>query len=87
VWSTDVYGYDLLAVGDPSTDGYDIDYPIQNYSKRYSRRTGYLNNIDEPNPYNTSSSTRAPRTQPDGVQDFYIIHLSSSLDAKTQGTL
>ncbi len=91
VWNSDVYGYDLLAYGDPSTDGMDIDYPIPNVpgtSKQYAKRTGYLNNTDERNPYNPSSNPPLqPRTIPDGVADFYIIHLSSTQDAKPQGIL
>jgi len=87
VWSHDVAGYDLLGYGDPSTDGMDIDYPIDgSWLKEYGKRTGYLNNIAERNPYN-SDNNYEPRTVPDGVPDFYIIHLSSSQDAKAQGVL
>ncbi len=88
VWNSDVYGYDLLAFGDPSTDGMDIDYsiPPSGWSKRHAKRTGYLNNTPERNPYNASNNLE-PRTQPDGIPDFYIIHLSSSQDAKPQGIL
>jgi prepilin-type N-terminal cleavage/methylation domain-containing protein len=85
VWSHDVAGYDLLGYGDPSTSGMDIDYPIAgSWYKDYAKRTGYLNNTDEPNPYNAANSY-ATRTQPDGIPDYYIIHLSSSQDAKPQG--
>ncbi len=85
VWSTDVYGYDLLAFGDPKTDGYDIDYdiPPQGWWKEHGKRTGYINNIDQRNPYNPPSLEE--RVQPDGIPDFYIIFLSSSLDSKPQG--
>jgi len=88
VWSHDVAGYDLLGYGDPSTDGMDIDYSITGGSwyKTHAKRTGYINNTPEPNPYNPSNN-REPRTVPDGVPDFYIIHLSSSQDAKPQGVL
>jgi hypothetical protein len=86
VWSHDVAGYDLLGYGDPSTSGMDIDYPIVSTSwyKDYAKRTGYLNNVGEPNPYNAANSYN-PRIQPDGIPDYYIIHLSSSEDAKPQG--
>jgi prepilin-type N-terminal cleavage/methylation domain-containing protein len=86
VWSHDVAGYDLLGFGDPSTSGMDIDYPIppSGWQKDYCKRTGYLNNTPEPNPYNATNNY-ATRTQPDGIPDFYIIHLSSSQDAKPQG--
>ena len=88
VWSHDVSGYDLLGYGDPSTDGMDIDYPITGGSwyKDYAKRTGYLNNVSEPNPYNAANNYE-PRTVPDGIPDYYIIHLSSSQDAKAQGVL
>jgi hypothetical protein len=85
VWSHDVAGYDLLGYGDPSTSGMDIDYPIAgSWYKDYAKRTGYLNNVPESNPYNAGNAY-APRTQPDGIPDYYIIHLSSSQDAKPQG--
>jgi prepilin-type N-terminal cleavage/methylation domain-containing protein len=89
VWSHDVAGYDLMGYGDPSTDGMDIDYsiPPNGWGKTHAKRTGYINNVQEPNPYNTDSTTREPRTAPDGVPDFYIIHLSSSQDAKPQGVI
>ena len=85
VWSHDVAGYDLLGYGDPSTDGMDIDYSIATSYKDHAKRTGYLNNIQEPNPYNPPG--REYRSAPDGVPDFYIIHLSSSQDAKPQGVI
>jgi prepilin-type N-terminal cleavage/methylation domain-containing protein len=86
VWSHDVAGYDLLGYGDPSTTGMDVDYPIPAVSwyKDYAKRTGYLNNVPESNPYNAANNYN-PRTQPDGIPDYYIIHLSSSQDAKPQG--
>jgi hypothetical protein len=86
VWSHDVAGYDLLGYGDPSTNGMDVDYPIPAVSwyKDYAKRTGYLNNVPESNPYNAANNYN-PRTQPDGIPDYYIIHLSSSQDAKPQG--
>lgn len=86
VWSHDVAGYDLLAFGDPSTDGMDIDYPIATNYKDYAARTGYLNNVPEPNPHNAEDDYK-PRTIPDGIPDYYIIHLSSSQDAKPQGII
>ncbi len=85
VWSHDVVGYDLLAVGDESTNGMDIDYSISGGGAKINgKRTGYLNNVSEPNPYN-SANDYEPRTVPDGIPDYYIIHLSSSQDAKPQG--
>ena len=85
VWSADVAGYDLLAFGDPGTDGMDIDYAISTSYKDYPKRTGYLNNVDERNPHNPPDYDA--RTTPDGVPDFYIIHLSSSQDAKPEGVI
>lgn len=89
VWSHDVAGYDLLAVGDPSTDGMDIDYSISGGGyKDNGKRTGYLNNVSEPNPYNIGGGANyEPRAVPDGIPDYYIIHLSSSQDAKPQGII
>jgi len=89
VWSHDVAGYDLLGYGDPTTDGMDIDYPVPgSWYKDYGKRTGYLNNVDEPNPYNIGGGhDYEPRVIPDGIPDYYIIHLSSSQDAKPQGVL
>jgi prepilin-type N-terminal cleavage/methylation domain-containing protein len=85
VWSHDVVGYDLLGYGDVATAGMDIDYSLLAGSYYHNgARTGYLNNTPEPNPYN-SGNNYAPRTQPDGIPDYYIIHLSSSQDAKPQG--
>jgi type II secretory pathway pseudopilin PulG len=87
VWSSDVAGYDLLAYGDPTTDGLDLDWPVAgSWWKDYAKRTGYLNNVDERNPYN-STGNYEERTIPDGIPDFYIIHLSSSQDAKPQGVV
>lgn len=87
VWSHDVEGYDLLGYGDPTTEGMDIDYSVSGgSSKRNGKRTGYLNNTQEPNPYN-SGNAYAPRTVADGIPDYYIIHLSSAQDAKAQGVL
>jgi hypothetical protein len=86
VWSNDVLGYDLLAIGDPSTDGMDIDWSISaGTAHRHGNRTGYINFTDERNPYNPP--TLEPRTQQDGVADFYIIHLSSSQDAKPENVV
>ncbi|OGK12366.1 MAG: hypothetical protein A2Y63_03465 [Candidatus Riflebacteria bacterium RBG_13_59_9] len=95
VWSHDVAGYDLLAYGDPKTEGLDIDYPGYSGSKTYGWRTGYLNNTNEPNPYNPSGRPGAPYFEgtyethrvADGIPDYYIIHLSSIQDAKTEGVL
>ena len=89
VWSHDVAGYDLLGYGDPKTEGMDIDYaiPPRSWYKDYAKRTGYLNNVPEPNPYNTASSLREPRRTPDGIPDYYIIYLSSSQDAKPEGVI
>ncbi len=87
VWSMDVEGYDLLAYGDPTSEGFDIDYSISGGSQKINgKRTGYLNNVPEPNPYNAANAY-APRTVPDGKPDYYIIHLSSAQDAKAQGVL
>ncbi len=87
VWSHDVEGYDLLGYGDPTTEGMDIDYSVSGGGyKNNGKRTGYLNNVQEPNPYN-SANAYAPRVVADGIPDFYIIHLSSAQDAKAQGVL
>ena len=85
VWSSDVAGYDLLAFGDPRTKGLDIDWTVTggSWSKTYGKRTGYINNTIERNPYNPPNYDA--RTVPDGIPDFYILHLSSSQDAKPQG--
>ena len=85
VWSSDVAGYDLLAYGDPKTDGLDIDWDVTggSWTKVHGKRTGYLNNVDERNPYNPPNYDA--RSVPDGIPDFYILYLSSSQDAKPQG--
>ena len=88
VWSLDVAGYDLLAVGSTRTKGQDLDNSVMSGS-HHRWRTGYLTLGQERNPWIQAGDSRYPnvldfdeRPYSDGVWDYYIIHLGSGMDKR-----
>jgi prepilin-type N-terminal cleavage/methylation domain-containing protein len=87
VFSLEVSGYDLLAVGSVRTKGQDLDTSIKPDGLHHESRTGYLTLGQEKNPWiragdypNVEDYDERPYS--DSVQDYIIIHLASGMDKK-----
>jgi prepilin-type N-terminal cleavage/methylation domain-containing protein len=87
VFSLEVSGYDLTAVGSIRTKGQDLDNSIKPDGTNAEGRTGYLTLGQEKNPWvqagdYPNSNDYDERPYSDSVQDYIIIHLGSGMDKK-----
>jgi hypothetical protein len=86
VFSLEVAGYDLVAIGSIRTKGQDLDISlVQNPWHLF--RSGYLVMGQERNPYVLANmfpgvGNYGERPRGDGIPDMYIIHLGSGMDKK-----
>jgi prepilin-type N-terminal cleavage/methylation domain-containing protein len=86
VFSLEVSGYDLTAVGSVRTRGQDLDKSLLS-GNYHECRTGYLTLGQEKNPWVKAGdypgvADFGERPYSDSVQDYIIIHLGSGMDKK-----
>jgi prepilin-type N-terminal cleavage/methylation domain-containing protein len=87
VFSYEVSGYDLTAVGSVRTKGQDLDVSKEPDGRNQEIRTGYLTLGQEKNPWTRAGDypnvdDYGERPYSDSIQDYIIIHLGSGMDKK-----
>jgi len=91
----DVSGYDMVGFGSSLSPAKDLDYNLPELASQTTGggtknmvKTGYLTGAGERNPFAAAlgAESYAEMTEPDGIPDFYILHLNNGVDARRDNT-